>query len=138
MVTERLLRVLRRCKHRLRGRHVLGVSPCPSLQDPRPAAFEDRRRIGIHELVYRRPVTESDQLAATRDYYDELAATYENYRDGKGPGGYHDLVDKLEVSFLDRFAHGRDVLEVGCGTGLLLRKIATLARSARGIDLSEK
>jgi len=31
---------------------------------------------------------------------------------------------------------GKDVLEVGCGTGLVLQRIAAFARSARGIDLS--
>jgi ubiquinone/menaquinone biosynthesis C-methylase UbiE len=83
-------------------------------------------------------VNNGDHLAATRAYYDELAASYENYRDGNVPRGYHDLVDELEVAFVERFGRGRDVLEVGCGTGLLLRRISSFARSAHGIDLSEK
>lgn len=78
-----------------------------------------------------------EHLQATRAYYDEFAARYEDKRGGRDPGGYHDLVDDLEVEFVERFAKQRDVLEVGCGTGLLLERIARFARSAKGIDLSD-
>ncbi|MBM4358261.1 MAG: methyltransferase domain-containing protein [Deltaproteobacteria bacterium] len=77
-----------------------------------------------------------DDLAATRRYYDEFAACYDRARGGHVKDGYHDLIDDLEVDFLKRFAEGRDVLEVGCGTGLLLERIASFARRAEGIDLS--
>src|SRR5580693_8070203 len=77
-----------------------------------------------------------DHLGQTRAYYDEFAARYEERRDGRDPGGYHDLLDELEVGFVERYGRGRDVLEVGCGTGLLLRRIAGFARTARGVDLS--
>src|SRR4051812_6005256 len=79
---------------------------------------------------------EDHHLEATRAYYDDFSARYEDSRDGNDPGGYHDLVDELEVGFVERFAGGGDVLEVGCGTGLILRRIAAFARSARGVDLS--
>ena len=75
-------------------------------------------------------------LSATRAYYDEFSARYEARRDGHDPGGYHDLLDELEVDYVERFGRGKDVLEVGCGTGLLLRRIAGFARTARGVDLS--
>ncbi|MBK9265425.1 MAG: methyltransferase domain-containing protein [Polyangiaceae bacterium] len=78
-----------------------------------------------------------EHLEATRAYYDEFAARYEDKRGGRDPGGYHDLVDDLEIDFLRRFGTDRDVLEVGCGTGLLLERIARFARSAKGIDLSD-
>src|SRR5690349_7036384 len=81
-------------------------------------------------------MSESEHLSATRAYYDEFAAQYEDRRDGRDPGGYHDLLDELEVGFVERFGRGRDVLEVGCGTGLVLRHIAGFARSAKGVDLS--
>jgi len=81
-------------------------------------------------------VNEPEHLAATRAYYDDFAARYEDRRDGHDPGGYHDLLDELELGFVERFGRGRDVLEVGCGTGLLLRRMAAFARSARGVDLS--
>jgi SAM-dependent methyltransferase len=79
---------------------------------------------------------EVNHLAETRAYYDTFAGRYEAHRDGHDPGGYHDLVDELEVGFVERFGRGREVLEVGCGTGLLLRRIAGFARVARGVDLS--
>lgn len=75
-------------------------------------------------------------LEETKAYYDEFAHVYEDRRDGRDPGGYHDLLDDLEVEYVERFGRARDVLEVGCGTGLLLRRIAGFARSARGVDLS--
>jgi ubiquinone/menaquinone biosynthesis C-methylase UbiE len=78
----------------------------------------------------------SDDLAATRRYYDEFSARYDRERGGRVQGGYHDLIDDLEIDFLKRFAQGGDVLEVGCGTGLLLERIASFARRAEGIDLS--
>jgi ubiquinone/menaquinone biosynthesis C-methylase UbiE len=77
-----------------------------------------------------------EDIEATRAYYDEFSARYEAQRDGHDPGGYHDLLDVLEVDFVERYGRGKDVLEVGCGTGLLLRRIAGFARSARGVDLS--
>jgi ubiquinone/menaquinone biosynthesis C-methylase UbiE len=79
---------------------------------------------------------DENHLADTKAYYDVFAERYEDARDGRDPGGYHDLVDDLEVGFVERYGRGRDVLEVGCGTGLLLRRIAGFARTARGVDLS--
>jgi ubiquinone/menaquinone biosynthesis C-methylase UbiE len=79
---------------------------------------------------------EDEHLSRTRAYYDEFSERYEDRRDGNDAGGYHDLVDDLEVELVERWGRGRDVLEVGCGTGLLLRRIAGFARSARGVDLS--
>ena len=80
--------------------------------------------------------TGDDHLQATRAYYNEFAERYEHKRGGRDPGGYHDLVDDLEVEFVERFGAGLDVLEVGCGTGLILQRIQRFARSARGVDLS--
>jgi len=73
-----------------------------------------------------------------REYYDAFAANYEAHRGGRPGAGYHDLLDELESGFVRRFAEGKDVLEVGCGTGLVLERIARFARSAKGIDLSPK
>jgi ubiquinone/menaquinone biosynthesis C-methylase UbiE len=73
---------------------------------------------------------------SNRTYYDTFARTYEDHRGENDPGGYHELLDELETEFVRRYASGRDVLEVGCGTGLVLRRIQTFARSAKGVDLS--
>src|SRR5688572_5827493 len=73
-----------------------------------------------------------------REYYDAFAARYEAHRGGRPGAAYHDLLDELESGFVQRFATGKDVLEVGCGTGLVLERIAAFAASARGIDISPK
>lgn len=68
-----------------------------------------------------------------RAYYDRFAASYEAHRHD----GYHLLIDELESGLVLPHAKGRDVLEVGCGTGLILRRVAEVARSHVGLDLSE-
>jgi ubiquinone/menaquinone biosynthesis C-methylase UbiE len=73
---------------------------------------------------------------ATRAYYDEFSSRYELERRPNRPDGYHALVDDLEVELVARYGKGRDVLECGCGTGLILERIASFARSAKAIDLS--
>lgn len=76
----------------------------------------------------------TDPEAQARAYYDAFAATYEARRDGHGR--YHDLLDDLEVELAAPYVRDREVLEVGCGTGLILRRLAPLARRAVGVDLS--
>ncbi|HJL06242.1 MAG TPA: methyltransferase domain-containing protein [Polyangiaceae bacterium LLY-WYZ-15_(1-7)] len=67
-----------------------------------------------------------------KDYYDDFATGYEDAR-GRG---YHGLIDDLEMEVIAPRARGVDVLEVGCGTGLLLERVAREARRAVGVDLS--
>lgn len=72
----------------------------------------------------------------TRAYYDEFSKSYEKHRRPNDPGGYHALVDDLEIELCERYGSGKDVLECGCGTGLILDRVARFARRAAGIDLS--
>jgi ubiquinone/menaquinone biosynthesis C-methylase UbiE len=72
--------------------------------------------------------------ARARRYYDAFAESYEARRDGRGR--YHDLLDALELELAEPFVAGREVLEVGCGTGLLLRRFTEIATRAVGVDLS--
>jgi ubiquinone/menaquinone biosynthesis C-methylase UbiE len=67
-----------------------------------------------------------------RAYYDDFAGWYEKERHLP----YHRLLDDLEVDLVERYARGKTVLEVGCGTGLILHRTARFARRAIGIDLS--
>lgn len=67
-----------------------------------------------------------------RAYYDEFAGWYEKERHLP----YHRMLDDLEVDLVERYAYGKTVLEVGCGTGLILDRVARFARNAVGIDLS--
>jgi ubiquinone/menaquinone biosynthesis C-methylase UbiE len=75
-------------------------------------------------------------LQAIRSYYDEFSHRYEAERRPNKPGGYHALVDDLEIDVVRRYGAERDVLECGVGTGLILERIASFARTAKGIDLS--
>lgn len=72
----------------------------------------------------------------TRAYYDEFSKRYEEQRRPNHADGYHALVDDLEVELCERYGRNNDVLECGCGTGLILERIAGFARRASGIDLS--
>src|ERR1041384_2603647 len=67
-----------------------------------------------------------------RAYYDDFAGWYEKERHLP----YHRMLDDLEVELVERYATGKAVLEVGCGTGLILHRTARFARHAIGIDLS--
>jgi ubiquinone/menaquinone biosynthesis C-methylase UbiE len=75
-------------------------------------------------------------LHETRAYYDEFSKSYEKHRRPNDPGGYHALLDDLEIELVARYGTGKDVLECGCGTGLILERVKELARHAAGIDLS--
>jgi ubiquinone/menaquinone biosynthesis C-methylase UbiE len=77
-----------------------------------------------------RPVTEP--RLDNRSYYDTFAGWYERERHLP----YHRMLDDLEVSVVERYGAGREVLEVGCGTGLILGRVARFARRAAGVDLS--
>ena len=69
---------------------------------------------------------------STQEYYDRFSETYDNDRHR----GYHRLIDELELDLVRRYGADKDVFEAGCGTGLLLREAAGVARSAVGLDLS--
>ncbi|MEE2789019.1 MAG: class I SAM-dependent methyltransferase [Myxococcota bacterium] len=69
-----------------------------------------------------------------RTYYDDFADWYENERHH----GYHALIDRLQFGLLEPHCPGADVLEVGCGTGLILQRVAPIARRAVGLDISPR
>ncbi len=73
---------------------------------------------------------------ATRRYYDEFSRSYEHHRRPNAGDGYHALIDDLEIDLCARYGTGLDILECGCGTGLILERLAHFARRAVGIDLS--
>ena len=72
------------------------------------------------------------ELRSTQSYYDRFSASYERERHR----GYHRLIDDLELELVRRYGTGSDILEAGCGTGLLLEEAARIGRSAIGLDLS--
>ncbi len=65
-------------------------------------------------------------------YYDAFAANYDAGRDA----GYHRLIDDQAAELVRRVGEGQRVLEVGCGTGLVLQRVARFAAQAKGVDVS--
>ncbi len=68
-----------------------------------------------------------------RDYYDDFSRSYDDRR----ASAYHRMIDDLETQVAAAYARDGDVLELGCGTGLILERMAPIARKAVGIDFSE-
>jgi SAM-dependent methyltransferase len=68
-----------------------------------------------------------------RRYYDEFSVSFERGRDSP----YHRMIDDLEMEIATPYARAARVLEVGCGTGLLLARLSEVAREAVGVDISE-
>ena len=66
-------------------------------------------------------------------YYDEFAKTYEDRRGG----GYHAWLDDAQANLVRRHARGGRLLEVGCGTGLILDRLRRDFDQVVGVDLSE-
>ncbi|MFH1132812.1 MAG: class I SAM-dependent methyltransferase [Pseudomonadota bacterium] len=64
-------------------------------------------------------------------YYDEFSSTYEFPRHH----GYHRLLDDLELSVAKRYCKG-ELLDAGCGTGLILERLVPQVKRALGVDLS--
>ena len=67
-----------------------------------------------------------------KSYYDTFSETYDAPRDH----GYHRYLDEAEVAVAQPWVTGKEVLEVGCGTGLILERLSRVAERAVGVDLS--
>lgn len=65
-------------------------------------------------------------------YYDAYSTWYERER----REGYYSLINDLEVERIVERAIGRHSLEIGCGTGLILERVAVAADVATAVDLS--
>ena len=68
----------------------------------------------------------------TIDYYDEFSDWYELERHH----GYHAMLDRLELDVVRPLAKGKDVLEVGAGTGLIMEGLKESANRQVGLDIS--
>ena len=66
------------------------------------------------------------------DYYDEFSTLYEKERWKP----YHRFLDASEIEAARPFCEGKEVMEVGCGTGLILEPLSGIASRTTGIDLS--
>lgn len=68
----------------------------------------------------------------TIDYYDDFSGWYERER----KHGYHAMLDRLELDVVRPLAEGRDVLEVGAGTGLIMEGLGDAPKTLTGLDIS--
>lgn len=73
-----------------------------------------------------------DQHDRSKAYYDDFATGYERERHR----GYHAMLDDLELAVATPLARGARLCEAGCGTGLILNRLAPVAKLATGFDLS--
>jgi ubiquinone/menaquinone biosynthesis C-methylase UbiE len=65
-------------------------------------------------------------------YYDKFSTLYEKERHKR----YHRFLDESELAAARPYVIGKKVLEVGCGTGLVLEPLSHMASEAYGIDIS--
>jgi ubiquinone/menaquinone biosynthesis C-methylase UbiE len=77
-------------------------------------------------------MTNASDTGTIADYYDTYSLRYEDER----RAGYFAVINDLEFEKIAPEATGRDALEIGCGTGLILERVAGVAARAVGIDLS--
>jgi len=71
-------------------------------------------------------------MKEARDYYDEFSFRYDTGRDR----GYHALIDEIEAGLVAEHGRVGKALEAGCGTGLILERLADICPAAVGVDLS--
>jgi ubiquinone/menaquinone biosynthesis C-methylase UbiE len=68
-----------------------------------------------------------------KSYYNEFSSWYENNRHH----GYHAMLDELELNIITPYAKNADILEIGCGTGLIMNGLKEHAKSITGLDISK-
>lgn len=69
----------------------------------------------------------------TKEYYDHYGSWYDKER----IKGYYELINQREIEIVKPYGENKDVLEIGCGTGIILNEVTRFAHLAWGIDLSE-
>jgi ubiquinone/menaquinone biosynthesis C-methylase UbiE len=68
-----------------------------------------------------------------KHYYDNFGRIYDTQRSSP----YFTIIKEIELSILLPHVRGKKVLEIGCGTGLILQEVHKIAHEAWGIDISE-
>lgn len=74
-----------------------------------------------------------------RKVYNEIAAKYHIKRADPDQGAWNKFLEEpAMVKFLQPLVKGRTVLDLGCGTGILTKKIADWGGNVEGVDIAEK
>lgn len=66
-------------------------------------------------------------------YYDKYGSWYDDER----IEGYYSFINDIEVGVVEKYGKKKNLLEVGCGTGIILNRTSKFSKSAIGVDLSE-
>ena len=67
-----------------------------------------------------------------KNYYDLFSSDYDKDRTRR----YFNFVNDMETEIVLDYCENKNVLEIGCGTGLILEKIQKMAKLDIGVDLS--
>ncbi|HLC38597.1 MAG TPA: glycosyltransferase [Patescibacteria group bacterium] len=67
-----------------------------------------------------------------QNYYDDYSHSYDQERTGK----YYSVINDLEFETIQPFLKAKKSLEIGCGTGIILKMADQKTKQAFGIDLS--
>ncbi len=73
-----------------------------------------------------------NQYKKIEKYYDEYSTWYDDER----IDGYYSFINEIEIDVVRKYGIDKKILEVGCGTGIILDQTTKFAREAWGIDLS--
>lgn len=68
-----------------------------------------------------------------KGYYDQYGKTYHEERDNTY---YYSFINEIETELVEEYGKGCKTLEIGCGTGIILKGVSRFASEAWGMDLS--
>lgn len=77
-------------------------------------------------------VLPTEYRESSQKYYDDFSLVYESRRRNR----YHRFLDEFTAATLAPYAQDARLLEVGCGTGLILQQMSRYTHRLTGIDLS--
>jgi ubiquinone/menaquinone biosynthesis C-methylase UbiE len=78
-------------------------------------------------------MTDKIKSEDTVEYYNNFSLRYDTERSK----GYFEFINNLEIEMIAPLAAGKKVLEIGCGTGLILERVDAFSSEAHGVDISE-
>lgn len=67
-----------------------------------------------------------------KKYYDNYGSWYDDER----IKGYYSFINDIELNAVKIYGKNKRILEIGCGTGIILNNVQKFAQKAYGIDLS--
>jgi ubiquinone/menaquinone biosynthesis C-methylase UbiE len=74
----------------------------------------------------------NSKYSKIKKYYDDYGSWYDDER----IEGYYSFINEIEIDTISKYSEDKKVLEIGCGTGIILDRISKSAKDAWGVDLS--